>query len=170
MAGEHGFTGGKDVYNLDSILSRLRTLENRIKETYPVGSIYMTVDKNANPSSLFGGTWVRWGEGRVAVGYGGSYSQPEGTGGMVQEQLNASQIPQHRHSSALTINPTSQYEGLVAGAVGVGFNGGDHTALVVDYTKKAGNAFSISGGDYNPPNPVSKMQPYIICCMWKRTA
>lgn len=34
---------------------------------YPVGSIYMSVN-SANPSTLFGGTWVSWGSGRVPVG------------------------------------------------------------------------------------------------------
>lgn len=33
---------------------------------YPVGSIYMSVN-SANPASLFGGTWVAWGSGRVPV-------------------------------------------------------------------------------------------------------
>ena len=34
---------------------------------YPVGSIYMSVN-NTNPTSLFGGTWVAWGSGRVPIG------------------------------------------------------------------------------------------------------
>lgn len=51
---------------------------------YPVGSIYLSV-KNTNPSSLFGGTWVAWGEGRVPIGVGSNgttnYSSVEATGG-----------------------------------------------------------------------------------------
>ena len=166
----HGFTDKKDIYDLSSILTRLQALENKIKETYPVGSIYMSV-RNVNPSKLFGGTWVQWGAGKVPVGMGGKYNVVEGTGGMEQEQLNATQIPQHRHSSKLEINPASgSNEGYLQAATGVGFTGGDYTSLIVDYSKKAGNPFAISGGDYSPPNPVSKMQPYITCYMWKRTA
>lgn len=36
---------------------------------YPIGSIYMSVN-NVNPSVLFGGTWVAWGEGKAVVGVG----------------------------------------------------------------------------------------------------
>ena len=42
-------------------------LQNILDFVHPVGSIYMTMDSQ-NPSTLFGGTWVRWGEGRVPVG------------------------------------------------------------------------------------------------------
>ena len=165
----HGFTDKKDIYNLQSLIDDVADLKRKIKETYPVGSIYMSV-RNTNPSQLFGGTWVQWGAGRVPVGMGGKYNVAEGTGGMEQEQLNATQIPQHRHASKLEINPNSGNEGFMQAAAGVGFVGGEYTSLVVDYSGKAGNPFSISGGDYNPPNPVSKMQPYITCYMWKRTA
>ena len=43
---------GKDILTIDKI--------------YPVGSIYMSVN-STNPGTLFGGTWVRWGNGRVPV-------------------------------------------------------------------------------------------------------
>lgn len=164
----HGFTDKKDIYDLTSILNRLSVLESRIKETYPVGSIYMSV-RNTNPSNLFGGTWVAWGQGRVPVGMGGKYNVAEGTGGMEQEQLNKTQIPNHRHASQIVINPNGQNEGNLQSMVGVGFSGGDYTAIVVDYTRKSGNPYSIEGGDYPTPAPVSKMQPYITCYMWKRT-
>ena len=166
---EHGFTDGKDIYNLTNILSRLSVLESRIKESYPVGSIYMSV-RNTNPSQFFGGTWVQWGQGRVVVGMGGKYTSVEGTGGMEQEQLNSSQIPQHRHASKLEINPNSGLEGYIQSSSGKGFVAGDETVLLVDYTKKAGNPYAIAGGDYPTPAPVSKMQPYITCYMWKRTS
>lgn len=34
---------------------------------YPVGSIYLSVN-STNPGSIFGGTWVAFGAGRVLVG------------------------------------------------------------------------------------------------------
>ena len=37
-----------------------------LDKVYPVGSIYMSVN-NTNPGTLFGGTWVTWGAGRVPV-------------------------------------------------------------------------------------------------------
>ena len=53
------------------------------KTIYPVGSIYMSVN-STNPSSLFGGTWVPWGSGRVPVGVNtsdGNFNFVEKTGG-----------------------------------------------------------------------------------------
>ena len=36
---------------------------------YPVGSIYISVS-STNPSELFGGTWISFGEGRTLLGVG----------------------------------------------------------------------------------------------------
>lgn len=41
-------------------------LEKLKQQIYPVGSIYMSVNK-VNPSALFGGTWAPWGAGKVPV-------------------------------------------------------------------------------------------------------
>lgn len=79
---------------------------------YPVGSIYMSV-KNTNPSSLFGGTWVAWGAGRVPVGMGSNgttnYSTVESTGGAESRS--------HSHTSA-TSGPTSTSTGGNSGTTG----------------------------------------------------
>ena len=53
------------------------------KKIYPVGSIYFSVN-NTNPGTLFGGTWVAWGSGRVPVGVNSSndnFNKVEKTGG-----------------------------------------------------------------------------------------
>lgn len=66
---------------------------------YPVGSIYMSVN-NTNPSSLFGGTWVAWGSGRVPVGVNtndANFSTVEKTGGASTVTLTTTQIPAHAH-------------------------------------------------------------------------
>lgn len=114
MAGEHGFSGAKDIYNLSNILSRLDALERNaqhLRDAWPVGSIYMSI-RNTNPGTLFGGTWVAWGQGRVPIGVGSNgasnYGAPEGTGGsegrsftpsgsISEESLSIRQIPQHQH-------------------------------------------------------------------------
>ena len=54
-----------------------------LNATYPIGSIYLSV-KSTNPSSLFGGTWVAWGTGRVPVGIDtgdSNFNSVEKTGG-----------------------------------------------------------------------------------------
>lgn len=54
-----------------------------LEKIYPIGSVYISVN-GTNPSSLFGGTWVAWGAGRVPVGVNagdGDFGQVEKTGG-----------------------------------------------------------------------------------------
>lgn len=67
---------------------------------YPVGSIYLSVN-NVNPGTLFGGTWVAWGSGRVPVGVDvddADFSTAEKTGGEKKHALTASEGPQHDHT------------------------------------------------------------------------
>lgn len=57
------------IYLLNSITASelAKALKTEIgKLMHPIGSIYMSVE-NINPSTLFGGTWVAWGSGRVPV-------------------------------------------------------------------------------------------------------
>jgi hypothetical protein len=64
-------------------------------DVYPVGSIYLSVN-NTNPGTLFGGTWVAWGTGRVPVGVDTSdtnFNTVEKTGGHKELQS-------HTHSAS----------------------------------------------------------------------
>lgn len=66
---------------------------------YPIGSIYMSVS-NVNPSTLFGGTWVAWGSGRVPVGVDANntnFNTVEKTGGANTVTLTEAQMPKHHH-------------------------------------------------------------------------
>lgn len=62
---------------MESKLSNYTT-EKKVREIldamYPVGSVYITADKN-NPGNFIGGTWEQFGQGRTLIG--------EGTGMMV---------------------------------------------------------------------------------------
>ena len=161
---------------------------------YPVGSIYMSV-KNTNPATLFGGTWVAWGSGRVPVGVNASdsnFNTVEKTGGTKTHTLTADQIPSHQHSiPALSGSAT----------------GGAHTHEVREANNTAIGAYSnakwtAGGGGFGRTGdaPVNRLiaassthshtvttnaswtgatgrggahnnlQPYITCYMWKRTA
>ena len=79
--------------------------DNIMLANYPVGSIYMSVN-NTNPSTLFGGTWVAWGAGRVPVGVGTgkdsnetskSFTNAEETAGEYTHKLTISEMPAHSH-------------------------------------------------------------------------
>lgn len=141
---------------------------------YPVGSIYMSVN-NTNPSTLFGGTWVAWGEGKVPVGVNTSdtdFNAVEKTGGAKTHShtnpstnataLTVNQIPSHTHSV--------QYLASERGA-------GQYPSNLVN-TGAGGQTLttSASGGSQGHTHGMgdtgasSSLQPYITCYMWKRTA
>ena len=83
-------------------------LQNILDFVYPVGSIYMTMNSQ-NPSTLFGGEWVAWGEGRVPVGAGtgtdiNNVSKTFGsgvTGGEYNHTLINAEMPRHDHAGTL---------------------------------------------------------------------
>lgn len=79
--------------------TKFTELTNKINSIYPVGAIYMSVN-DTNPSTLFGGTWVAWGSGKVPVGVNTSeteFNSVEKTGGAKTHTLSTAQIPSHNH-------------------------------------------------------------------------
>lgn len=112
----HGFTGTKDVYDLDDIETRLAALESAagvvsFDKVFPVGSIFMTVDSTFNPGIHFGGTWERYAKGKTIVGVnesdtsfnsvnkeGGNKTISYTPGGSVgNHKLTVAEIPSHSH-------------------------------------------------------------------------
>lgn len=73
-----------------------------IEAIYPVGSIYMSVN-NANPSTLFGGTWEQI-EDKFLLSAGSTYSAGA-TGGAATVSLAEGNLPSHTHT--YTKPPTS---------------------------------------------------------------
>lgn len=157
---------------------------------YPVGSIYMSVN-NVNPSSLFGGTWVAWGSGRVPIGVdtsdtdfnivektGGSKTQsytPAGTnsGGAVQgHTLTVNEIPSHTHRMGIRHTDGTRTTGEVL-TCGLTANVSD--GYIRAYSEATGGS---TPHNHNFTQPTFKgtqatltnVQPYITCYMWKRTA
>ena len=122
-------------------------------KVYPIGCIYMSI-QNISPNTLFGGTWVEWGKGRVPVGVNtgdSNFNTVEKTGGESEHLLTLSEIPAHRHKVVRT------------GAV----HSGGYASLYGDTgTGDAGFNTEVSGGSLKHNN----LQPYITCYMWKRTA
>ena len=120
---------------------------------YPVGSIYMSVN-STNPGTLFGGTWVAWGTGRVPVGVDtndGDFNTVEKTGGEKSHILQASEMPPHTHD----VNDVT----IWGGDAWIGSGG--YTTITF-----GGRTTTSAGGGQAHNN----VQPYITCYMWKRTA
>lgn len=128
---------------------------------YPVGSIY-TSALAANPSTLFGGTWISFGHGRVLVGNDDTASpdsdfvasSADGStflvGGSKTHTLSIDEIPSHTHSISNFEDPTG------TGSTGSA-NGASSFSTV--------NTNATGGG-----NPHNIIQPYIVVYLWQRTA
>lgn len=128
--------GGKSIFDL----------------VYPVGSIYMSIN-STNPSTLFGGTWVAWGSGRVPVGVNTAqfpFNTVEKTGGEINHTLTVAELPSHSH-------PIPQHYG------GGSLHGWVQRIDEVDYIMS-------ETGDTGSGQAHNNLQPYITCYMWKRTA
>lgn len=86
--------------NTSLINNNTSSINNMLNNVYPVGSIYMSVN-NTNPSTIFGGTWVAWGAGKVPVGVNANeteFNSVEKTGGAKTHTLTTQQIPSHAHT------------------------------------------------------------------------
>ena len=104
----HGDGKGRRIYMKslsNSLEGELAGVQQELSEillaVYPVGSIYMSVT-NTNPGTLFGGTWVEWGSGRVPVGVNSSdtdFDTVEEEGGTKSVTLTSAQsgVPAHAH-------------------------------------------------------------------------
>lgn len=75
-------------------------IQNIKTSFYRVGDIIMTTIAS-NPSSVYGGTWVAWGAGRVPVGYSSSdsdFNSAEKTGGSkTQNYAHSHTVNSHSH-------------------------------------------------------------------------
>ena len=123
---------------------------------HPVGDIYLSVNPT-NPGTLYGGTWVAWGSGRVPVGVNTSdtdFKTVEKTGGAKTHTLTVQEIPNHAHD----LNAVN--EGVDNP------NGGYHPGWTFNkqYTAQVMSASTGGGQAHN------NLQPYITCYMWKRIA
>lgn len=128
-----------------------------VENFFPIGSLYFnTID--TNPASYFGGTWVRFGEGKVIVGVKESdadFSTAEytGTKGEKTHQLTVNEIPSHNHELGYFRKKFS--------------TGTNRTRAVGINTDTDSIAYiSSTTGDSVAHN---NLMPYITCYIWKRT-
>lgn len=70
-------------------------LQDTASKLYPVGSVYISFN-SADPSTLFGGTWVRL-KDTFLLANGDSYA-PNTSGGSATKTIAVSNMPSHNHS------------------------------------------------------------------------
>ena len=136
---------------------------------YPVGSLYMSTN-STNPSTLFGGTWQPYAQGRCLIGAGegddGTTSMsfaPDSTGGKYKVDLT------HYHHSPVGYDNNHFYMGRLrdnsfdyddpSSANGYSFSGG---TSAMSSTKHFGTSDAL--------NEISLITPYTTVYIWRRTA
>lgn len=153
--------------------------------SWPVGSIYIGVT-STNPADLFGGgTWERFGQGRVLVSQDSTqaeFDQPLEVGGAKTHRLTSSEsgVPAHNHSS-----PPHDHGVTNAGTGGEATVG--TVSGLVDLGSGVNSAYAPLGQVYavdviaasvtinnnaaqDAANAHNNLQPYIVVYMWRRTA
>ena len=160
-----------DNRKIDTAFFELNT--NLLERVYPVGAIYMSVNAT-NPSTLFGGTWQAWGQGRVPLGMGSNgttnYQTVNATGGAETHVLTIAQLPAHGHPAPSIFqwdwrNVDRHPEVLHMGGQPVTVN---NVAPVANQLRRANPTPSTSDTGSNAAH--NNMQPWITCFMWQRTA
>lgn len=188
----YGFNEDKEKVNVYSSEEIGQLLRQFMLSVYPVGSIYMTTNAT-NPGDLFGGTWARWGSGRVPVSVNSNdanFNAVEKTGGAATVTLTSSQIPSHvhtvpSHGHAATASTAGEHSHNVQRWKAVNNVSGGQAYLAqgsldsTSYTSANGShTHTIAVANQAPFNTQatggsgahSNLQPYITCYMWKRTA
>lgn len=84
----------KNGVNIGSVTALFKTPQI-VREVFPVGAIYMSVN-STNPSTLFGGTWERI-SGRFLFAADSSHTAGS-TGGEATHKLTAAEMPAHTHT------------------------------------------------------------------------
>ena len=130
------------------------------KKIYPVGSIYMSTS-STNPQTIFGGTWVAWGQGRVPVGVDTSTDNEDISMSFKSANLNGGYANIRNLSHTHTIN------GSVSNHSGSSGSAGSHAhtlnGSVTSYSGSSGSSGVTKENEQNYP-------PYVTCYMWRRTA
>ena len=154
----YGFNEDKEkvpVYSQNDIGQLVQQI---MLSVYPVGAIYMSVSAT-DPGELFGGTWTRWGAGRVPVSVNASdtkFNTVEKTGGAAAVSLTVGQLPAHNHS--YTYDAANTQMPVTPPASGS------------DIAIKSLKAATGTTGNRGSGEAHNNLQPYITCYMWKRTA
>ena len=121
-----------------------------LAQVYPVGSIYMSMN-DVSPQQFLGGTWIRFGGGRVPMGVGNNgttnYPVARNIGGAERHTLTINEMPSHNHV------------GRVTTAAGTAGGSGNERG-------RDPHNMGMTGGN----QPHNNMQPWITVFMFERIA
>lgn len=123
---------------------------------YPVGVIYESTS-STSPATIMGGTWERFGNGRVLVGVSENESEFKSvnkSGGSKTHTLTVDEMPSHSHAQYVSANNGNQ-------AIRRDYSSDGNSSLYPQ-----GNNTGNTGGN----KPHNNLQPYVTVYRWRRTA
>lgn len=183
-----------------SVDTKLNWLYSQLQDTasklYPVGSVYISFN-SADPSTLFGGTWVRL-KDTFLLANGDSYA-PNTSGGSATKTIGENNLPSHTHSCSTVGNHTHTRGSMnITGTMGnvdeegIGSSGAFYRSgrsgklenkegsadpnVYFDASRSWSGETSSNGshthtiGNTGSGLPLNIMPPYTTVYAWRRTA
>ena len=132
----------------------------RLLTEIAIGDLYLTTVQSRDPATFLGyGTWVRFGEGRVMLGFSttdATFGTALATGGAETVTIGRSYLPA---------------EGIdVTIPVRTGGGGTVTTTPALDRNQTDSGNATITSENLGQGNPMPILNPYIVVCFWLRTA
>ena len=155
--------------NTFAIAEEIKFKPKGIREIFPVGAIYMSI-QDTDPSTLFGGVWERI-KDTFLLAAGDTYA-PGSAGGEAEHVLTEDETPEHNHA---LIRP--QWYGADGSEASTVYN--DFSGSIFGYTEGTTKTYkSLKEAKNDFPAPIEKtgggqahnnMPPYLAVYMWVRT-
>lgn len=182
---------GQEI-NDGSVVWTVQNIRPTALDSYPVGSIYMSVN-STSPADLFGGTWEAMPAGRVLLAQGTSEWGVEykagSTGGEHEHQLSVVELPKFTPTGSMTNVPltgtftinnsnTGGFEISTSGIISkigiqsrpIAGGGSNWYELANGFAIDATHAHKLTFESIGSDSAHNIMQPYLSVFMWKRTA
>lgn len=126
--------------------------------TYPIGTIVENVDPDFSPAKEYGGTWERFGQGKVLVGFDendADFNEVLKTGGEKSHTLKPNEMPSHTHNLPSGTSSINGSEYAINVYMNTGYWNGNTNEIIHP-----------TGGD----QPHNNLQPYVVVYRWRRVA
>ena len=157
-----------------------------VSACWPVGSVFISV-VSTNPATLLGfGSWSAFGAGRMLVGFNAAdtdFDADEKTGGAKTHTLSVNEMPSHTHVQDAHTHVQNAHSHVITsqtattgGATSYEHGTLDTSSAEAEATETT-NAATATNQNATAVNQntgggqaFSKMNPFIVCHLWKRVA
>ena len=152
------------------------TMSEILDAVYPVGSIYisMNLTSPSQVEALFGGTWVKFADGKTLIGVDSSdtdFNASNMTGGEKNHQLTVNELPNiHGEVAIRGYEDSTMWSGTSTASGVFSFTSDWSSAYVFNHTPGLFPAKSGITLDFGSDQLHNNLPPYITVYMYRRTA